>query len=101
MLDDRHKGWQSLVDRLQCAASKHNIIAYVKTKNGQLAVELPRHAPDELFALADQIEQRSDVICQRCSDEPAHEFLNDGWVMKLCTRCHLIVLSEIDHEQIR
>ena len=102
MSDDRYVGWQPLIEALCQACEPFGIVPHAKPKNGQLAIELPPHAPDELHQIAEEIERLSDRMCQRCGDGEAIEIMvwQQEWILEACPACQGVLLAAMNKKRI-
>lgn len=91
MSDDRYVGWQPLIEALCQACEPYAIVRHVKR---QLAIEMPPHAPVEFHKIAEEIEQLSDRMCQRCGDGGAIEIMvwQQERILKACPACQGVLL---------
>jgi hypothetical protein len=91
-----------LIEALCQACEPFVIVPHAKPRNGQLAIELPPHAPVELYQIAEEIEQLSDCMCQRCGDGGAIEIMvwQHEWILIACPACQGILLKAMNNKRI-
>lgn len=74
----------------------------LQPKNGQVAIELPPYASDELHQIANEIERLSDRMCQRFVDGGAIEIIvwPQEWILKACPACQGVLLEAMNKNRI-